>query len=289
MIKTALIGHGYWGSILLRYLKADKRFSVRHICDSKTDMNQVWPDVKVVVVATPIDTHYHVVKEALLQNKHVLSEKPLALKTKECLELQKLAEEKGLILAVEYTQTFSKSLKKATEEIDIGKIRAIEMSVKQLGRFLKWDVYWLMASHCLSILDMFVPLQKLEFRRLDFITDGRRAETGQILFWNEQTKGQISLSLNFPGKEYQVVVYGKKGTIVYDTTTKPTLKVTWYRKTPKKLPPDLIIKKKSWTIDEKNNLKHAVDYFYKVLKGKEKTNLKRAIKVTEILENLSIS
>jgi predicted dehydrogenase len=286
MIKTALIGHGYWGSMLLRYLKADKRFSVKHICDSKTNLAQVWPKVEAVVVATPIETHYQVVKKALLQKKHVFSEKPLALKTKECLELKKIAKENQVVLAVEYTQTFSRALKKA-QTIDVGAIKAIEMSVKHLGRFLNHDVYWLLASHCLSILDMFVPLEKLQFQRQDFLIDRGLAETGQILFSNKQIKGSISLSLNFPGKEYQVIIYGARGTIIFDTMAESSLKAVWYKKTPMALPPGLTIKEKSWKIDEKNNLKYAVDYFYKVLKGREKTNLERAIKVTEVLEKLS--
>lgn len=289
MIQTALIGHGYWGSKLLSYLKADKRFKIKHICDSKTNMNLVWPEVEAVIVATPIDTHYQVVKEALSHNINVFAEKPLTLTVKECLELKKLAEEKNLFLAVEYTQTFSPSLKLAAEKINVGQIQAIEMSVKHLGRFLNFDVYWLLATHCLSILDMFVSLEQLNFRRFDFLVERGLAETGQILFWNEQIKGKISLGLNFPGKEYQIVIYGQKGTITYDAMEKPALKATWYKKTPKLLPPELTIKEKSWDFDEKNNLKNAINYFFQVLAGKEPSNVDRAIKVTEIIEKLSIN
>jgi predicted dehydrogenase len=288
-IDLALIGHGYWGSKLLSYFQKDRHFVVRHVCDSKTDLTKVWPDVEAVMVATPIDSHFQVVKTALEAGKHVFTEKPLATKTKRCLELQSIARKKKLSLVVEYTQSFSRSLQKAAREIDVGQIQAIEMSVKHLGRFLNRDVYWLLASHCLSILDMFVPLEELEFKRRDWIIRQSLAESGQILFSNRQIKGSISLSLNFPGQEYRVIVYGQKGTITYDPQAKSSLRAVWYQRKKGALPPGLIQKEKSWQIDEANNLKHAVDYFYQVLTKKEKSNLTMAIKVTNVLENLSVT
>lgn len=283
MIKTALIGCGYWGSKLLRYLRADKHFKVVHVCNSKTDLSKVWPDVEVVVVATPMDTHYQVVKQALLQGKHVLSEKPLALKTKECLELKRLAEEKGLVLAVEYTWTFSQGLQKA-QKINIGIIKAIEMDIKHLGRFLKWDVYWLLASHMLSILDMFVPLKTLKFEKIDLLQDRGLAETGMILFENKKVKGRINISINYIEKQTKVVIYGTKGTIIYEPLAERSLRVGWYKKT-EGLGKELLIKTKSYSYDETNNLKHAVEYFYQVIRGKAKTNINRAIEITRIIES----
>ncbi|GAH64677.1 unnamed protein product [marine sediment metagenome] len=92
MIKVALIGYGYWGKKLYYYIKNNSHFNLKYVyaltkknCKEFTgDINKIWNDerVKAVVIATPIDTHYCMVKEALLNGKNVLSEKPLALKTK---------------------------------------------------------------------------------------------------------------------------------------------------------------------------------------------------------------
>lgn len=284
-INLALIGCGYWGSKLLKYLKAHQSFRVKHVCNSKTDMSKVWNNVEAVVVATPIDTHYKIVKEALLRNKHVLSEKPLALKTKECVELKALSEKKGIVLLTEYTWTFSKALNKA-QGIDIGIIKAIEMDIKHLGRFLKWDVYWLLASHMLSILDMFVPLTVLEFEKIDFLRDRRLAETGMILFRNRKITGRINISTNYTEKDTRVIIYGTKGTIVYEPLVKNSLRVGWYKKTEGLLAKDLLIKTKNYSFDEMNNLKYAVDYFYEAIKGTANTNIDTAILITKILEEI---
>ena len=299
-ISIAQIGYGYWGQRLYRYFKNDGNFFLKYVYAPSlkkhkgftNDIDKIWndKDIKAVVIATPIDTHYSLVKEALLYNKNVLCEKPLALKTKEVLELKKIAERKNLVLLTEFTYTFSKSLKKAKDIIEkgtIGKIESIEMSLKYTGRFLKYNVYWLLASHLLSILDIFAPLEKLKFKKIDFIKNKGRVETGIILFKNKNILGKMIVSLNYPEKEMKAIIYGKKGTLIYSSMTEPSLKFACYKRTEGVLTDKLITKEKSYSIDEKNNLKYAVEYFYKALQNRAESNIRRAILVTKVLENLN--
>ena len=60
------------------------------------------PDIHVVHLATPNYLHYPHAKAALLAGKHVVCEKPLAMTAAESAELVKLAEEKGLVNAVNF-------------------------------------------------------------------------------------------------------------------------------------------------------------------------------------------
>lgn len=53
-----------------------------------------------VYVASPFDTHYQYVKNALNAGKHVLCETPFVMKREEAEELYRLAEEKGVVLMV---------------------------------------------------------------------------------------------------------------------------------------------------------------------------------------------
>jgi predicted dehydrogenase len=297
-INIAQIGYGYWGKKLYRYLSADKKLFLKYVCDFSlqnngkfiNNLNIILEDknIKAVVIATPIDTHYELVKKVLLSGKSVLSEKPLVLKLKEALELEKIADKKKLLLLTEFTYTFSKAVEKAKKIIDsgaIGKIESMELSLKYAGRFLKQNVYWLLAPHLLSILDVFVPLESLNFKKIDFIKHENRTETGLILFRNKEVSGKITVSLNSPDKEMRVIIYGQKGTLVYSSMAEPALKFTCYKKT-ESVPGDkLITKEKSFFINEKNNLKLAVDYFYKALNKQVKSNIDRAILITKILEN----
>lgn len=56
-------------------------------------------DVDAVYVATHPRNHYADVKKALQAGKHVICESPIALSSEQCLELMKLAHDKGLVLA----------------------------------------------------------------------------------------------------------------------------------------------------------------------------------------------
>lgn len=291
MNKCALIGYGYWGKRFLRYIQ--EKFDVKYAYGRTikeggiftNDIDKIWNDKEVdsVVIATPIDTHYFVAKTALLHGKNVFCEKPLAQSSSEIIRLNEIATSNGLALATEFTYTFSKSLKTAQELVNngvIGELQAMDLSLKYVGKFLKFDVYWLLASHLLSVLDMFVPISMLNFRKINFIDK----ETGIILF-DGAIKGEISVSVNYPDRETKVIAYGSEGTMVYDGLSQPSLLYILYRKLEGALANELVLEDKNYFFDEFNNLMYAVEYFRDVLAGNEQTNLTRALCVTKVLEN----
>ena len=64
------------------------------------DMNEVFrdPDIDIILNLTRPYEHYEVTKNALLNGKHVYSEKPLAVDMEEATELVDLAKTKGLLM-----------------------------------------------------------------------------------------------------------------------------------------------------------------------------------------------
>ena len=57
------------------------------------------PEVDVVYITTPHNTHYPYMKAALEHGKHLFVEKSITLNSRELSEMRALAEEKGLVLA----------------------------------------------------------------------------------------------------------------------------------------------------------------------------------------------
>ncbi|MFC1948647.1 Gfo/Idh/MocA family protein [Chloroflexota bacterium] len=272
-----------------KYLRENNHFDLKYICNSSFDLNQVWNDrqIKSVVIATPNETHYSIVKEALLHGKNVLSEKPLALRTRECEELKQIASENNLVLLVEYTYTFSQGLKKAQDIVgsgEIGRILGIEMSVRHLGRFKGGSVYWLLGSHMLSVLDMFLPIKDIQFEKRDLVIYDGAVETGAILLKNGVISGQIVVSLNYPGKETRVIIYGETGTIIYDPVSQPSLQIENYERLKWTVAAELPRERREFNIDEDNNLFYAVEQFYEALQGRVESNIDRAVSITRILE-----
>ena len=71
----------------------------------KTALEEL-PPRSVVVVATPDQTHFQIVMDALRADQHVCCVKPLVLDVAQSIEIEKEAERRGLMVGVEYHKRF---------------------------------------------------------------------------------------------------------------------------------------------------------------------------------------
>ena len=106
MIKIGLIGYGNWGKIL--YKKLQNFCDIKFICRSKDTYLDKLDDVDWVVISTPNDTHYEIVKKCLWSGKNVFCEKPLTPTHEQSEKLYKLAEIRNVKLYVDDVQNFRK-------------------------------------------------------------------------------------------------------------------------------------------------------------------------------------
>ena len=103
------------------------------------------PAIKAVHLCTPNNLHYRQAKAALIAGKHVLCEKPLAMTPAESGELAELAQEKGLITAVNYNLRFYPICQEARARVaagDLGQPYLITGGYLQDWLYLKSDWNW---------------------------------------------------------------------------------------------------------------------------------------------------
>lgn len=115
--------------------------NIKNFCDKYelngyyTDYNEFLSQIDAVYIATPHDTHYKYAKEALLNGKHVLCEKPMVLKGEQAEELFKIAKDRRLIIqeAIKtvYAPAFNRLVNVAKSGI-IGNIRDINATFTKL-------------------------------------------------------------------------------------------------------------------------------------------------------------
>lgn len=272
MRTIALIGNGHWGSKILKY--ANKYFNVKYIANSKFNKDIIWYDKEVegVIIATPIDTHFEIARDAILAGKHVFVEKPITDNSSQAIKLRELALACNVNIGVDYIYTVSRSISKARGfTFKIGEIEYIEILLKKLGTVSKYNVYWLLASHCLSILDMFIPLDKIKtFDNTNILYHNNICTNGYITFDN----GIIDVDLNSPNRQSRINIYGKCGTIKINLLSEPNLiescsSGTW-----------------TYSFDESNNLDSVMLYFEWLMSGHACSNIEQAIKITSILEDI---
>ncbi|MFH1359657.1 MAG: Gfo/Idh/MocA family oxidoreductase [Candidatus Omnitrophota bacterium] len=176
MVKIGIIGTGYWGPNHVRIFSQLPDSEPVMCCDleekrlqwiksfypqiqTTTDYKKILcnKDISAVCIATPTNSHFSLVKEALEHDKHVLCEKPLAMKPQECEHVRDLASSKKKILMVGHIFVFNAGIIKLKEYIEKGEMGRVQYAHSErtnLGPF-RYDVnaLWDLAPHDISIFN----------------------------------------------------------------------------------------------------------------------------------------
>ena len=169
MKKLGIIGIGNWGKNLVRELSKihcikkcssngnlknirwlKKNYpSIQYVSDSK----EIFADkeINAVIIATPINTHYKIVKKALLSKKHVFVEKPISTNLSEAEELIEIAKKNNLLLFVGHIFIFNEIFKKLIQISNKENITHLNFLWNKFGTFDE-DIFLNLVSHDLSII-----------------------------------------------------------------------------------------------------------------------------------------
>lgn len=240
-VGIGAVGCGYWGPNVIRNFSDLPAVDVVRICDADparldsvarrhpaavptADFADLLTDpaVDAVYLATPVSTHYRLVREALFAGKHVLVEKPIATTVEQAEELAALAESRGLVLMVGHTFVFSPPVRKVKELIDggtVGPIHYLETTRVNLGLFQKdVSVVWDLAPHDLSIILYWleeVP-QIVSARGRAYHDDGLEDVAFITLEFPSRVIAQIQVSWLAPSKLRRTSVVGRNRMVIYD-------------------------------------------------------------------------
>ena len=241
MVSLGVIGCGHWGPNHVRIfsqisgvnvvacsdldearlLSIKTQYPALHITKDYKDILQN-SQVDAVCIATPTATHFGLVKEALDAGKHVLCEKPLSLRTDECLQLQRLAQEKKKVLAVGHIFIFNEGIRRLKEYVKSGELGRVYYAHSQrtnLGPF-RYDVnaLWDLAPHDLAIFNYLLDAapvsvsargQKCLKTPLEDLAFATLAYPGDILV-------NVHVSWLDPRKVRQITVVGDEKMVVWD-------------------------------------------------------------------------
>jgi UDP-2-acetamido-3-amino-2,3-dideoxy-glucuronate N-acetyltransferase len=170
---VAVVGGGYWGRNLVRNFHA--LGALRVICDSNEEtlsgLRAQYPGITTtssfaeiladplvqgLVIATPAWLHASLVRQALLADKDVFVEKPLALTEKDGEALVQLAEQRGRVLMVGHLLWYHPAVLTLKELIDQGELGRLQYVYSQrlnLGRIRREEnILWSFAPHDISVI-----------------------------------------------------------------------------------------------------------------------------------------
>ncbi len=244
-IKIGIIGCGYWGEKLIRNFIQSGKVDLEYCCDLNEEIlekiKRSYPstnttknyedvlnsDVDAVVIAIPLALHYKIAKEMLLNNKHVLVEKPMVSGSKEALELIELAKKNNKILMVDHTFEYSPAIikmKEITHSDSLGQIFYIRSNWLNLG-LLQPDVnvIWDLCTHIFSIINYILDEQptSISVNARGFVRNHIEEAATITLKFKDKKMVNINVSWLEPRKVREFVIVGSKKMMVFDLINLP--------------------------------------------------------------------
>ncbi len=253
-MRVGLAGLGYWGPNLARNF--DELADLVWLCDlSETnraafasrypgaritwDFDELLadPELDAVVVATPVPTHFDLTRRALSAGKHVLVEKPPAMRAAEMDELVALAEERELALMPGHLLLYHPGVLKLKQLIDageLGEVLCVYGNRQNLGIVrTNENALWSLGVHDLSVILYLIdeePVEAIAHGR-DFLTPGVEDVVFCYLRFPSGKIAHMHLSWLDPHKMRRLTVVGSEKMVVFDDMELER-KVTVYEKAP---------------------------------------------------------
>lgn len=246
-VNVAVIGAGYWGKkVIKEYVQlADTvpEVELSMVCDLLDEnlghCNQVLQvpkdklakdytealnseEVNAVHICTPNETHYPICKQALKANKHVLLEKPMALKARHAWELVGIAQSRKLCLQVGHIFRFNNALKLMRDLVAqeyLGNLYYLKLQwITLMPSPLHRDIIFDLGPHPVDILNYL--LNKWPVKVACKARAYRRATLEELAYmtmeFDKRLMAHVELSWLQPGKIREATIIGSERSATVD-------------------------------------------------------------------------
>ena len=259
MKKTAVIGCGYWGKNLVRNF--DQLGALAMVCDTtrtgRATALELAPtamlvdnvetvlaskNISNVVIATPAETHYTLVKQALETGRDVFVEKPLALTHEQGAQLVRLADERKRILMVGHVLEYHPAIVRLLDLVssgELGKVHYVYSNRLSLGKIRREEnILWSFAPHDVAVILRLVGGMPFEVNASggNYIQPNIADVTVTDLLFDNGVRAHIFVSWLHPFKEQRLVVIGSEKMASFDDVSKRLVlydqHVTWQEDQP---------------------------------------------------------
>lgn len=205
--------------------KCAEKFKISHFT---SDLNNFFrQQIDAVLICTPPFTHFELIKQSLVNGKHVLVEKPMVMKSEEGKELEQIAKEKKLILMPIHNFLYSRGmskLKKLRDKNKLGEIIGVsgvqwstdERNLPVWFRNLPGGLFFDEAPHFIYLFQELLG-KELKVKRAHFTKiKNTNLENFEIDFECDEKIAHLSFWLGAPISEWLIFVYGTKGFALFD-------------------------------------------------------------------------
>ena len=116
-----------------------EKYGIKKVYDNYNDMFTD-PDIDVIYITTPHNTHIDFMRRAIENGKHILVEKSITLNSRELDEAIDLADKKGVVIGEAMTIYHMPIYKKLKEILESGKLGKVNLITMNFGSFKEYDM-----------------------------------------------------------------------------------------------------------------------------------------------------
>lgn len=186
-----------------------EKYGIEKVYDDFNDMFTD-PDVDIIYITTPHNTHIDFMKKAIENKKHILVEKSITLNSNELSEAVELAKKKGVIIGEAmtiYHMPIFKELKKILDSDELGRVNLItanfgsfkpyDMSNRFFNRNLAGGAMLDIGVYALSLVRYFFDSSPNEtLSQVKYAPTGVDEQSGLLLMNDEGQMASVMLSLH---------------------------------------------------------------------------------------------
>ena len=244
MIRVGIIGFGYWGPNLARNFNISSSTKLLKISDTNSKRCELaqknYPQVEVtsnpdylitasdidlVVIATPVSTHFELAIKALENGKHIWIEKPIASSSEEAIKIANKADQKNLVVMIDHTYLFTGAVRKIKEALTAGQLGNLYYydSVRvNLGLFQHdVNVVWDLATHDFSIMNFLLGSSARAVSAVGTSHIGGLEDIAYItVYFDNNLTGHLHVNWLSPVKIRKTLIGGSKKMLVWNDLEK---------------------------------------------------------------------
>ena len=251
-LRVAVVGIGWWSDVLADACKRSKLFDIatcftrspdkraafaaKYQCAQAESYDAILKDasIEAVINTTPNNAHLETTRQAASAGKHVFLDKPIANTVAEGLEIARICEKAGVVLALGYQRRRESHFRWIKNEIDAGRFGKMvqaegNISRDRLGQIdlTSWryqangmpgGVMLQIGIHYVDVLEMLMgPVKRVSGMSNQLVLPGDNPDVANLIL--EHDSGAISnltASYASASEYYMMNIYGKEATAYYD-------------------------------------------------------------------------
>lgn len=253
-LGIGVVGAGYWGKNIVRNfanVRGGRLVAVADLIERNRDRARAAapkavvtdqlgalldnPEVDAVAVCTGAASHHEIAKQALLADKHVYVEKPLALQEDHAEELVNIAAERKRTLMVGHLMLYHPGIRWLRGQItsgEIGEVYYLYCQRLNLGMVRKDEsAWWSLAPHDISIVLYLLGEMPLHVsaRGNSYLRPGMEDVVFANLQFSRGQAAEVHTSWLDPHKIRKLTLVGSRKMVTFDDT-EPREKIRVYDK-----------------------------------------------------------